>query len=319
MPTHYDAAATHRLLDYPGLVDALEAMYRAGVDEVARLGLKQPLPDGRQNDWLILPAWQYGKHFGVKLVSVFPGNVQKGLASILGLYALFDGATGTPLATIDGAALTLRKTAANSALASRQLARKDVETLVMLGAGELAPHLAMAHATVRPSLRRILIWNRSPAAAEAMATRLAGEPATRNCAIAPTEDLEAAIRKADLVSAATMTKTPLVRGDWLKPGTHVDLVGGFRPDMREADDSAVLRARLFCDARFTAVEEAGDLHDPIERGIIDDAAITDLFQLARGERTGRQSNDEITLFKSGGGGHEDLATAGYLVSRAAQG
>jgi alanine dehydrogenase len=319
MPIHYDAAAAHRLLDYPGLVDALDAMYRAGVDEVARLGLKQKLPDGRQNDWLILPAWQYGKHFGVKLVSVFPGNAQKGLASILGLYALFDGETGTPLATIDGAALTLRKTAANSALASRQLARNDVETLVMLGAGELAPHLAMAHATVRPSLRRILIWNRTRAAADAMAARLAGEPATRNCAIVPTDDLEAAIRKADLVSAATMTKTPLIRGAWLKPGTHVDLVGGFRPDMREADDEAVLRARLFCDARFTAVAEAGDLCDPLERGIIDDAAITDLFQLARRERPGRQSNDEITLFKSGGGGHEDLATAGYLVSRAAQG
>ena len=107
-----------------------------------------------------------------------------------------------------------------------------LETLVMLGAGELAPHLAMAHATVRPSLQRILIWNRTAAGAEAMAKRLAGEPATRNCSIAPTDDLEAAIRKADLVSAATMTKTPLIRGDWLKPGTHVDLVGGFRPDMR---------------------------------------------------------------------------------------
>ena len=319
MPVHYDAATTHRLLDYPGLADALEAMYCAGVDEVARLGLKQPLPDGRQNDWLILPAWQHGKHFGVKLVSVFPNNAAQGLASILGLYALFDGQNGKPVATIDGAALTLRKTAANSALASRQLARKDVETLVMLGAGELAPHLAMAHATVRPSLRRILIWNRTAAGAEAMAKRLAAEPATRNCAIAPTDDLEAAIRNADLVSAATMTKTPLIRGEWLKPGTHVDLVGGFRPDMREADDDAVLRARLFCDARFTAVAEAGDLCDPLERGIIDDAGITDLFQLARGERPGRQSNDEITLFKSGGGGHEDLATAGYLVTRAAQG
>ncbi len=319
MPTHYDAAATHRLLDYPGLVDALEAMYRAGVDEVARLGLKQKLQDGRQNDWLILPAWQHGARFGIKLVSVFPNNAAQGLASIQGLYALFDGNNGLPLATIDGAALTLRKTSANSALASRLLAREDVETLVMLGAGELAPHLAMAHATVRPSLRRILIWNRSRPAAEAMAARLAAEPATRHCAIAPTDELEAAIRQADLVSAATMTKAPLIRGEWLKPGAHVDLVGGFRPDMREADDATVLRARLYCDARFTAVAEAGDLCDPIGRGIIDEAAITDLFQLARGERPGRQSDDEITLFKSGGGGHEDLASAGYLVKRAAQG
>jgi len=319
MPAHYDAAATHRLLDYPGLVDALAAMYRAGVDEVARLGLKQPLSDGHQNDWLILPAWQYGARFGVKLVSVFPGNAEKGLASILGLYALFDGATGEPLATIDGAALTLRKTAANSALAARHLARDDVETLTMLGAGELAPHLAMAHATVRPSLRRILIWNRSRPAADSMATRLADEPATHGREIAATDDLEAAIRQADLVSAATMTRTRLIRGEWLRQGAHVDLVGGFRPDMREADDAALLRSRLFCDARFTAVAECGDLCDPIARGVIDEAAITDLFQLARGERPGRQTSDQITLFKSGGGGHEDLATAGYLVARAAQG
>jgi ornithine cyclodeaminase len=319
MLQHFDAEATHRRLDYPGLVDALEAMYRAGVDRVERIALNQPLPEGGQNDWLILPAWQYGSHFGVKLVSVFPGNAAKGLASVLGLYALFDGATGQPLATADGAALTLRKTAANSALACRHLARSDAETLVMLGAGALAPHLAMAHATVRPSLRRILVWNRSRAAAEAMAERLAGDPITRRLAVSVADDREEAIRRADIVSAATMSKTPVIEGAWLRPGAHVDLVGGFRPDMREADDAAIRRAHLFCDARFTAVAECGDLTDPIARGIVREADITDLFQLARGERPGRRDASEITLFKSGGGGHEDLATAGYLVRSGAQG
>jgi ornithine cyclodeaminase len=257
--------------------------------------------------------------FGIKLVSVFPGNAAKGLASVQGLYALFDGKNGLPLATIDGAALTLRKTAANSALAARYLARQDAETLVVLGAGALAPHLALSHATVRRSLRRILIWNRSRPAAEAMAERLAGDTITHHLAISVVDDREAAIRRADIVSAATMSKAPVIEGAWLRPGTHVDLVGGFRPDMREADDAAVRRARLFCDARFTAVAECGDLCDPIARGIVDEAAIADLFQLARGERPGRQGADEITLFKSGGGGHEDLATAGYLVTRAGQG
>jgi ornithine cyclodeaminase len=312
VPVHVDVDETHRLLDYPGLVDALDRMYATGIDNVARFGLQQPLSDGRQNDWLLLPAWQYDRHFGIKLVSVFPGNQAKGLASIQGLYALFDGSNGLPLATIDGAALTLRKTAANSALGARYLARDDVETMVMLGAGALAPHLVMAHATVRPSLRRLRIWNRSRASADAMAKRLAGENATRHLDIAVVDDREAAIREADLVSAATMSKDPVIEGAWLRPGTHVDLVGAFRPDMREADDATVTGARLFCDARFTAVAECGDLCDPIARGIVDEPAITDLFQLASHTRPGRQSAGEITLFKSGGGGHEDLATAQYL-------
>jgi ornithine cyclodeaminase len=318
MLRNVDAGETHRLLDYPGLIDALDGMYKSGVDAVTRLVLNETLPGQKQNDWLILPAWQYGRNFGVKLVSVFPGNAARGLASILGIYALFDGATGMPLAVIDGAALTLRKTAANSALAARYLARKDVRRMAMLGAGALAPHLVMAHCSVRPSIEHLTIWNRSRDKAAAMAEWLAGEPATRHLTIAIADTAEAAIREADIVSAATMSKQPVVFGDWLRPGTHLDLVGAFRPDMREADDRALARSRIFCDARFTAAAECGDLCDPLARGIIDDKDITDLFQLARGERPARRSADEITVFKSGGGGHEDLATAQYLVSRSVQ-
>jgi ornithine cyclodeaminase len=316
MLRNIDAGETHRLLDYPGLIDALDGMYKSGVDAVTRLVLNETLPGQKQNDWLILPAWQYGRNFGVKLVSVFPGNAERGLASILGIYALFDGETGMPLAVIDGAALTLRKTAANSALAVRYLARKDVRRMAMLGAGALAPHLVMAHCSVRPSIEHLTIWNRSRDKAVAMAERLRTEPATRHLTIAIADTAEAAIREADIVSAATMSKQPVVFGDWLRPGTHLDLVGAFRPDMREADDRALARSRIFCDARFTAAAECGDLCDPLARGIIADSDITDLFQLARGERPSRRSAGEITFFKSGGGGHEDLATAQYLVSKA---
>lgn len=304
------AEETHRLLDYPSLVEALRELFRRGVDRAERFALEQPLPDGRRNDWLLLPAWQFGRHMGVKLVSVYPENQARGIDSVQGLYLLFDGKTGLPLAAIDGAALTLRKTAANSALAATWLAREDAGTLVMLGAGALGPHLVRAHCAVRP-IRRVRIWNRTAARAEAAAAELRDE---LGLDVAPTADPEAAIRAADIVSCATMATGPLVKGAWLAPGTHVDLVGGFREDMREADDEAVRRARIFVDARFTATR-AGDISQPLASGLVTDADIADSFELARGLKPGRRSPDEITLFKSGGGGHEDLGTAQHLMAK----
>lgn len=305
------AEETHRLLDYPSLVEALRELFRRGVDRAERTILTEPLADGRQNDWLLLPAWQFGRHLGIKLVSVFPHNTERGIDSVQGLYLLFDGTTGQPLAAIDGAALTLRKTAANSALAATYLAREDASTLVLVGAGALGPHLVRAHHAVRP-IRRVLVWNRTPSRAELVAAELAQELDVEASAVT---DLEQAVRQADLVTCATMANRPLVKGAWLRPGTHVDLVGGFREDMREADDEAVRRSRIFVDARFTAAAHAGDICQPLASGLITDADITDTFELARGEKPGRQSPDEITLFKSGGGGHEDLGTAQHLLAR----
>lgn len=305
------AEETHRLLDYPSLVEALRELFRRGVDRAERTILTEPLADGRQNDWLLLPAWQFGRHLGIKLVSVFPHNTERGIDSVQGLYLLFDGTTGQPLAAIDGAALTLRKTAANSALAATYLAREDASTLVLVGAGALGPHLVRAHHAVRP-IRRVLVWNRTPSRAELVAAELAQELDVEASAVT---DLEQAVRQADLVTCATMANRPLVKGAWLRPGTHVDLVGGFREDMREADDEAVRRSRIFVDARFTAAAHAGDICQPLASGLITDAYITDTFELARGEKPGRQSPDEITLFKSGGGGHEDLGTAQHLLAR----
>jgi ornithine cyclodeaminase len=306
-----DAERTHALLDYPGLVEALRELYRRGVDRLERVGLSQPLPQGGTNDWLLLPAWQYGRNFGAKLVSIFPGNATKGKESILGIYALFDGETGEPLAVIDGAALTVRKTAANSALAATYLARKDAARLLMVGAGAMAPHLIMAHCSVRP-IREVKIWNRNAERAR----KLAAELELEGVRIDATADLEQAARWADVISCATMATTPLVEGAWLKPGAHLDLVGSFRPDMREADDACVTRARRhYVDARLTTLEESGDIIDPVASGLIDPVALIDLFQLARGEEPGRIDEEEITFFKSGGGGHEDLGTAQYLLQR----
>lgn len=305
------AEEAHRLLDYPSLIEALRELFRRGVDRAERYVLDQPLPDGRRNDWLLLPAWQFGRHLGIKLVSVFPENTSRGIESIQGLYLLFDGETGLPLAVIDGAAITLRKTAANSALAATYLAREDAASLVMMGAGALGPHLVRAHCAVRP-IRRVRIWNRTMSRAEAAAAELRNE---LGIDVAATDDPEAEIRTADIVSCATMATEPVVKGAWLRSGVHVDLVGGFREEMREADDEAVRRARIFVDARFTAAAHAGDICQPLASGLITDADITDTFELARGEKPGRQSPEEITLFKSGGGGHEDLGTAQHLMSR----
>jgi len=305
------AEETHRLLDYPSLVEALRELFRRGVDRAERYALEQPLPDGRRNDWLLLPAWQFGRHMGIKLVSVYPENTARGIDSVQGLYLLFDGTTGLPLVAIDGAALTLRKTAANSALAATYLAREDASDLVVVGAGALGPHLARAHAAVRP-IRRIRIWNRTASRAEVAAAELKRE---LGLDVEATTDLESAVQHADIVTCATMATSPLVRGEWLKPGAHVDLVGGFREDMREADDEAIRRSRVFVDARFTAAAHAGDIYQPLASGLIADADITDTFELVRGEKPGRRSPDEITLFKSGGGGHEDLGTAQHLLAK----
>jgi ornithine cyclodeaminase len=311
---HISATELNAKLEFPPLVETLRELFRRGVDEARAIHLSQPLADGRRNDWLLLPAWQFGRHMGVKLVSVFADNEAKGLASVQGLYVLFDGSNGLPLAAIDGAAITLWKTAANSALAAGYLARRNARTLLMVGAGALAPYLARAHCAVRP-IAQVLIWNRTIANAERMAAALARP----GLAVEIASDLASAVAHADIVSCATMASSPVIKGAWLQPGVHVDLVGAYRPEMREADDEAIRRARVFIDAWFTAGEHCGDICQPVAAGLLKREDITDTFQLARGERPGRTRDDEITLFKSGGGGHEDLGTAQHILARCGAG
>ena len=300
------ADEVHAALPYPTLIGALDAAFRADSTVPVRHHHSLPRPDGDAM-LLLMPAWTDSgeRYLGCKMVTVFPGNAARGRPSVDGSYVLLSGETGAPLAVIDGRALTARRTAAASALAARHLAREDASQLAMIGAGALSGHLVRAHAAVRP-IRRVTLWNRTPARAEALATRLA----TDGFEVTLAADCEAAVRSADIVSCATLSSEPLVRGAWLKPGAHLDLVGGFSPTMREADDDAVRRARVFVDTRAGALKEAGDLVDPIRRGVISEADVQgDLFDLCRARAQGRRTESEITLFKSVGTAIEDLAAA----------
>jgi ornithine cyclodeaminase len=265
-----------------------------------------PRPEGDATV-LVMPAWtESGERFlGCKLVTVFPGNAARGQPSLYGSYLLFSGETGEPLAVMDGRTLTAWRTACASALAARYLARADASHLVMVGAGTLAPYLVRAHMSVRP-ITKVTLWNRTRSRAVQTAFALA----TGGTEVEVADDLETAVTSADIVSCATLSEKPLLRGAWLKKGTHVDLVGGFTPKMREADDEVVKRARVYVDTRAGAMKEAGDIVQPLRRKVIAKEDVAgDLFDLCRGNAKGRRRKDEITLFKSVGTAVEDLAAA----------
>ena len=296
-----DSDEVHRICAWTKLCDALFAAHQGPVPMVDRSEL-HAMRAGERETYFNLPAWQPGVALGTKVVTVFPGNRQ--LPSVQALYPLFDGRTGQPLAVLDGTALTYRKTAADSALGARLLADPASHSLVMVGAGALAPYLIAAHRAVRPGIERVMIWNRDLAKAEKLAEGLGAEVA---------QDLEAAVRAADIVSCATSSTSPVVMGAWLKPGAHLDLVGSFTPEMRECDDDAVRRARLFVDSRWFAIDQPGDLADPLRRGVIQRQDIeADLFELCRDGYDVDRKYSDITLFKNGGGAHLDLFTALFV-------
>lgn len=313
------AEAITEALDPANLREALRAAFQTEIAVPLRHQHGLLRSDGDAS-LLLMPAWQEAVtqgslsavgHIGIKVVTVFPGNAARGLATVQAVYLLLAGDSGLPLAVMDGQTLTLWRTAAASALAADYLARSDAGHLLMIGAGALAPHLIAAHVGVRP-IRRVSIWNRSRAAAEALVKRLDGKGYTVRLA----ENLDSALQDADIVSSATLAALPLIKGALLKPGCHVDLVGGFTPAMREADDDAIRRATLYVDTRAGALHEAGDIVQPIADGLItpDDIA-GDLFDLTRGTVAGRRTVDEITLFKSVGTALEDLAAAAHIWHR----
>jgi len=300
----------HAALDWEPLIEALRQMFRSGCTVPMRQHHVLPVGGDRPDAALLLmPAWQAGRHVGVKLATVFPSNGALGLPAVMGTYLLLDGQTGAPRAMIDGPALTLRRTAAASALAAGYLARPDAERLLVVGTGALAPHLLEAHAAVRP-IHNVLIWGRDPDKAARLAHRLD----RRNLRVAATTDLAGAVRGADIITCATLSHEPLIKGEWLPKGVHLDLVGGFTPEMREADDDCISRARIFVDTREGATIEAGDIVQPLANGrlTLDDIA-GDLVELTRGSRAGRRFYDQITLFKSVGTALEDLAAAVLLI------
>ncbi len=304
-----DAQEVERRLDFPSLIDRLREMFKAGCELPTRHHHPVEVPNEPDAILLLMPAWQVGKHIGVKMVTVFPGNGAKSLPAVMGIYTLLDGTTGQPLALIDGPMLTLRRTAAASALAATYLARDDASHHLMIGTGALAPHLIQAHATTRP-IRRISIWGRD----REKARKLAAALARRGLPAEATEDLEAAAKAADIVTTATLSMEPIVKGAWLKPGAHLDLVGAYTPKMREADDDAVRRGRVYVDTRAGATKEAGDIVQPLASGALKEVA-GDLFDLTRGQVKGRSSANEITAFKSVGTALEDLAGAQLAFER----
>ncbi|MGH7056804.1 MAG: ornithine cyclodeaminase family protein [Acetobacteraceae bacterium] len=310
-----DAATAERLLDLPSLIEALRQGHRDGVDASERMLLAQSpaSEDAPPDHLLVYAAWQRRQALGVKLATVFPGNAKCDLPSIASVFVLFDGENGAPVALIDAAPLTIAKTAADSALGADYLARRDVRTIAMIGAGLQAPAMLEAHLAIRPTLERVLVWNRTRERAEVLAARFAA----RGLDARAVPDVPAATKEADVICCATASHAPILRGAWVRPGTHVDLVGGFTPEMRESDDALIARARVYVDSLTSTLGLVGDLTQPIEAGVITGkCVIGDLFELAQGKVEGRTNSDEITLFKNGGGGHLDLMAARFVISRA---
>ena len=304
----YSAAEVHAALPWAALAEALEAAFAAGRTEAPVRHAHALPPDGTL---LLMPAWS-DTALGVKVVTVMHGAAERGAGTVAASYLLLDRDTGQPQALIDGEALTLRRTAATSALAARHLACGDARALLLVGAGRLAPWLARAHVALQPTLERVRVWARRGEAADACAAALRAEGIDAQ----PVTELADAVCASQIVCCATTSATPLVRGDWLAAGTHLDLVGGFRRDMREADDAAVRRARVVVDTYAGALAEAGDLTQALAAGVITrEHVLAELAEVLRGERAVRTHADQVTLFKSVGTALEDLAAARLVLSR----
>jgi len=303
---YFDAATIRACLPWPRMLAALDAMLKEDVAAPLRANHGIDLPAGLPATLLLMPAWRTGRRIGVKLVTVFPGNRDRGERAVNAVYALFDATNGVPLALFDGDEITARRTAGASAYAARFLARRDAKHLVMVGAGRQARGLIEAHCHVRP-IEHVSLWSRTPEHAEAAARAIRKD----GLPVVAVADLEAPVRGADIVCCATLATAPLVQGKWLAPGVHLDLVGAFRPEMRETDDAAIARADIIVvDDRVGALAEGGDLVQALASGAITPARIAaDLRDFARGTHRGRTRDDEVTVFKSVGFALEDLAAA----------
>jgi ornithine cyclodeaminase/alanine dehydrogenase-like protein (mu-crystallin family) len=297
-----DAAEIRKLLTFPILIDALEAAHRRP---------KMEALDGMMGDekqlYFVRSAVDRGRFMASKMITSFPANLAGAkLPAVQAVVVLFDGNNGQPLAVIDGTELTYWRTAADSGLGARLLAPPDPKTLLVVGAGEMSRWLVRAHRAARPSLQRVLVWNRTAVRAAEVAKSLAGE----GIAAEAVDDLDAATRQAEVITTCTRSHAPLVKGANLKPGTHLDLVGGYTPETREADDEAARRSLVFVDRRESAFHGVGDILGPIASGAIREADVQgDLYDLVPGKITGRRSANDITYFKNAGGGHLDLMTA----------
>jgi ornithine cyclodeaminase len=291
-------------LPFDRLIPALQAMFASGCCVPLRHSHVIGDESCGKGTLLLMPAWQDGKRLGVKTVSIFPDNQRHGLPALHSVFILYDAATGVPLALLDGNVITSRRTAAASALAAKYLSRPDAKSLLVVGAGRVASLVPEALRAVRP-IEEVKVWDINAGLAASLAERL-GKAGLHAQVVS---DLEAAVAGADIISCATLSTAPLVHGAWLKPGVHLDLIGGFTPVMRETDDECFRVSTVFVDTDEASMK-AGDILSPILSGVFSKSSIAgDLASLCRGSHPGRTAEGEITLFKAVGTALEDLAAA----------
>jgi ornithine cyclodeaminase len=284
------------LLDWPGLIAALEAGHSLPRAEINDLFLY------RGPDVLLdRAAWIEGLGALVKVATVVPGNKARGLPNVNGVVNLFNDQTGLLEALVDFHLVTKWKTAGDSLLSASKLARKDAKSFLLVGAGTVARSMQQAYSALWPDAQ-FTVWSRSRATAEAMGLPVA-------------DDLQSAVQAADVICTATMASESLIKGEWLRAGQHLDLIGAYNPRMREVDDAAMARARVFVDSRATTLHHIGELIEPLKSGALREADIQgDFYDIAQGSYA-RQSEDEITIAKNGGGAHLDLMTAAYIQAK----
>ena len=301
----YDRENVASSLQYGILIEALRKAFSSKITAPERVQHTIKNKNGSDATLLLMPAWKIGEHIGIKIVSVFPENTTNNMNAVHANYFLMNANDGKPVAVMDGTELTLRRTACASALAADYLVNKNVDTLLMIGTGNLAPHMIKAHCVVR-NYSRILIWGRN----EEKAERLALSLNIKDKEILAKNDIKEALNVADVISCATLTQKPLIMGDWIKPGQHLDLVGAFTPDMAEADSKAVAMSKVVVDTYEGALSESGELINALKDGHIKKKHIlSDLRELVLEEKDIRTDSNDITLFKSVGTALEDLAAA----------
>ncbi len=305
----YDRENVASSLQYGILIEALRKAFSSKITAPERVQYTIKNKNGSDATLLLMPAWKIGEHIGIKIVSVFPENTTNNMNAVHANYFLMNANDGKPVAVMDGTELTLRRTACASALAADYLVNKNVDTLLMIGTGNLAPHMIKAHCVVR-NYSRILIWGRN----EEKAERLALSLNIKDKEILAKNDIKEALNVADVISCATLTQKPLIMGDWIKPGQHLDLVGAFTPDMAEADSKAIAKSKVVVDTYEGALSESGELINAIKEGRIKkEHILSDLRELVLEEKNIRKDSNDITLFKSVGTALEDLAAAELVI------
>ena len=305
----YDRENVASSLQYGILIEALRKAFSSKITAPERVQHTIKNKNGSDATLLLMPAWKIGEHIGIKIVSVFPENTINNMNAVHANYFLVNANDGKPVAVMDGTELTLRRTACASALAADYLVNKNVDTLLMIGTGNLAPHMIKAHCVVR-NYSRILIWGRN----EEKAERLALSLNIKDKEVLAKNDIKEALNVADVISCATLTQKPLIMGDWIKPGQHLDLVGAFTPDMAEVDSKAIAKSKVVVDTYEGALSESGELINALKEGRIKkEHILSDLRELVLEEKKIRKDSNDITLFKSVGTALEDLAAAELVI------